>query len=485
MNEPSRGPALDAAEIDDIAARLRAGEFLPDDWRDKLFARQKEAELSYAGKEPRGAVLARTMGVPFQVLKRFGSDSDWSNKLIFGDNLQVLKTLLEMKARGEVRNADGSRGVRLCYIDPPFATKREFRGKRGQMAYRDKVAGAEFVEFLRKRLIFIHELLADNGVLYVHLDTNKVHAMKVILDEIFGPHNFRSEIIWKRSSAHSDTKQGRRQFGRIHESILFYTKGSTWPWNPVYTAYDEQHIISSYKHVEEGTKRRYFLGDITGPGGAEKGNPRYEIFGITRYWRFAQPEMERRIASGKVVQPSPGAVPREIRYLDEMEGVSLQDIWTDIVDDDDVEPIDMWMDIKPIGAKAAEREDYPTQKPRELLERIITSSSAEGDLVLDCFAGSGTTAVAAEYLRRRWIAIDCGKLAVYKTQRRLLTMTDGTGRKKRTRQAAAFELCHAGLYDNNLLEQFDFAAFEAFSLDLFGCVQKRQKIAGVAMSGTR
>ncbi len=164
MSEPSTGPGLDDVEIDDIVARLRADEFLPDDWRDKLFARQKEAQLSYAGKEPRGVVLARTMGVPLQVLKRFGSNGDWTNKLIFGDNLQVLKTLLEMKERNELRNADGSPGVRVCYIDPPFATKREFRGKRGQMAYRDKVEGAEFIEFLRKRLIFIHELLAKDGV---------------------------------------------------------------------------------------------------------------------------------------------------------------------------------------------------------------------------------------------------------------------------------------------------------------------------------
>src|SRR5438132_8996612 len=132
-----------------------------------------------------------------------------------------------MKARGERRKADGTRGVRLCYIDPPFATKREFRGKRGQMAYRDKVEGAEFIEFLRKRLIFIHEVLADDGVLYLHLDTKKVHYMKVVLDELFGEAGFHNEIIWKRSDAHSDTIQGAQDYGRIHDTILRYTKGGS------------------------------------------------------------------------------------------------------------------------------------------------------------------------------------------------------------------------------------------------------------------
>jgi hypothetical protein len=484
MSEPTAGPGLDASEIDDVVARLRADEFLPDDWRDRLFARQKEAQLSYAGKEPHGIVLARTMGVPLQTLKRFGSNADWTNKLVFGDNMQVLKTLFEMKGRGELRNGDESPGVRLCYIDPPFATKREFRGKRGQMAYRDKVEGAEFIEFLRKRLIFVYELLAEDGALYVHLDTNKVHAMKVVLDEIFGPNNFRSEIIWKRSSAHSDTKQGRRQHGRIHESILFYSKGPVWPWSTVYTEYDEQYLDAFYTFVEPETSRRYRLGDLTAakPGGDTSfvwhGRKPYK----GRYWAYSRENLEQMLADGRIHFPEKAdGTPSYKRYLDEMEGVSLQDIWDDIDDEETGDPSlpDMWTDIKPAGG------DYPTQKPLELLERIVTSSSREGDIVLDCFAGSGTTALAAERLGRRWIAVDCGKLAVYKTQQRLLTMTEGEGRKKRRRHAKAFELCHAGLYDNVLLEQFDFAAFEAFALDLFGCIARRQTIAGVPMSGTR
>ena len=321
----SEAGGLTRTEIEAITARLEAGQYLDDHYRSKLFRQPKEAELVYAAKEGRSSVLSRTMAVPLQVLKRFGgAEAGWANKLVFGDNLQVLKTLLELKERGELRNADGTPGVRLCYIDPPFATKREFRTSKGQLAYRDKVEGAEFVEFLRKRLVFIHELLADDGVLYLHLDTNKVHYMKVLLDEIFGPQNFRTEIIWKRSSAHSDTKQGRAQHGRIHDTILFYSKGASWRWKPVFTPYEQEHIDSSYNNIDEATGRRYFLGDVTAPGGASKGNPHYEIFGITRFWRFARSEMERLIDEGVVVQPSPGAVPRQKRYLDEMPGVPLQ-----------------------------------------------------------------------------------------------------------------------------------------------------------------
>jgi hypothetical protein len=147
---------LSDAEIEAIATRLKAGQFLDDHLRGRLFREAKEAELNYAGKKSRGSILAETMAVPLQSLKRFGEPNGaWVNKLVFGDNHQVLKTLLEMKERGELRNADGTDGVRLCYIDPPFATKREFRTTKGQVAYRDKVEGAEFTEFLRRRLVFI------------------------------------------------------------------------------------------------------------------------------------------------------------------------------------------------------------------------------------------------------------------------------------------------------------------------------------------
>jgi len=457
---------LSDAEIEAIVARVRSGEPLDERYRASLFHATREAELAYSGKESRGSVLAGAMAVPLQTQKRFGDQgSDWIDKLVFGDNLQVLKTLLEHKDRGLLRNADGSSGARLVYIDPPFATKREFRGKRGALAYRDKVEGTEFIEYLRKRLVLIHELLADDGSLYLHLDTNKVHYLKVVLDEIFGPQNFRSEIVWKRSSAHSDTKQGRSQHGRIHDTILWYTKSSQWVWNPQYTPYDQEYIDDFYRHVEEGTGRRYRLGDLTAPGGANKGNPRYELMGVTRYWRYSEKEMARLVEEGRVVQTAPGAVPAYKRYLDEMPGVSLQDLWTD---------------IKPIGAQASERQGYPTQKPVELLDRIIKSSTNEGDLVVDCFVGSGTSLVSAAKLERRWIGVDCGKLAIYTAQRRLLGLA-----ASEPNADAAFEICYAGLYDNELLEQLSFDDFRAFTLDLFDCRPGAFEINGVPMAGKR
>lgn len=464
-------PALSEYEIEAIADRLRKGDFLADHWRHRLFRQPKEAELGYAGKQTRSAILAETMAVPFQALKRFGSDdeSGWTNKLIFGDNLQVLKRLLEMKERDVLLNADGTSGVRLCYIDPPFATKREFRGSRNQLAYRDKVEGTEFLEFLRKRLVFIHELLADDGVLYVHLDQRKLHYTKVLLDEIFGEQNFRTEIVWKRGSAHSDATQGYRQHGRIHETILFYTKTGLWPWKQLYTEYDRDYVERDYRRVDENG-RRYRIDNLQAPGGAAKGNPRYEVMGVTRYWRYTKEKMDQLIAEGRVIQTSPGAVPQYKRYLDEMPGVPIQDVWTD---------------IRGVNNRSKEALGFPTQKPEALLERVIESTSKAGDLVLDCFAGSGTTAVVAEKLGRRWIAVDCGKLAVYTTQRRLLTLAEGNGKRSALPSLQPFELCSAGLYDNTLLEDLPFEKYKAFVLELFGCRPGAHKLGGVPMVGTR
>jgi DNA methylase len=234
MAKSNNPVSLTDDQIDALGERLRRGEYLDDYLRTRLFRQGKEYELEYAAKTSRSRILSDTMAVPLQPLKQFGvAGSAWSNKLIFGDNLQVLKTLMEMRSRGELLNADGSEGIRLAYLDPPFATLREFRGSRNQRAYRDKIDGAAFVEFLRKRLVFISELLADDGTLYLHLDTKKVHYMKVVLDELLGEGNFRNEIVWKRADAHSDARgQGGTDFGRIHDVILRYTKGEKPLFNP-------------------------------------------------------------------------------------------------------------------------------------------------------------------------------------------------------------------------------------------------------------
>lgn len=359
------------------------------------------------------------------------------NQLYYGDNLRVL--------REEI--ADES--VDLVYLDPPFNSAanynvlfREASGEQSaaqimafedtwhwthesEAAYQELVTEAperlaRLVEAMRQmlgtsdmmaylvmmapRLLELHRVLKPTGSIYLHCDPTASHYLKLLLDGVFGIEQFRTEIIWKRSSAHSDTKQGRQQHGRIHDTIFFYTKGDSWTWNPIYTPYDPEYIEQFYRYVEPNTGRKYRLGDLTGPGGAAKKNPSYEVMGVTRYWRYSKERMEELIRQGRIIQTRPGTVPAYKRYLDEMPGVPLQDLW---------------MDINPIAAQAAERLGYPTQKPEALLERIINASSNEGDVVLDPFCGCGTTINVAERLKRRWIGIDVTHLAVALIQNRL------------------------------------------------------------------
>lgn len=250
---------------------------------------------------------------------------------------------------------------------------------------------AAYIAFMAVRLIECHRVLRDTGSIYVHCDDHANSYLRMLMDAVFGSQNCRSKIRWKRTSAHSDTRQGRRQHGRILDTLLFYSKSDQWTWNPTYTDYDSEYVRKNYRHIEPKTNRRYRLDNLTGPGGAEKGNPRYEVMGVTRYWRYRKERMQELIDEGRIVQTKPGAVPAYKRYLDEMPGVPLQDLWTD---------------IGPLASQSSERTGYATQKPLELYERMITTSSDPGDVVLDIFAGCATTAVAAERLGRKWIACD-------------------------------------------------------------------------------
>ncbi len=352
-----------------------------------------------------------------------------SNSLYYGDNLDILRRYAQDES------AD------LIYLDPPFNSNQTynilFQEKDGtQSASQIKAFGdtwhwdetaarsyeetveagdqvAEAMQAFRKllgtndmlaymsmmapRLVELRRVLKPTGSLYLHCDPTASHYLKLLMDAVFGTANFRTEIIWKRTSAHSDTKQGRQQHGRIHDVLLFYTKTDDWNWNPVYTKYDREYVENFYRFVEPGTGRKYRKGDLTGPGGAAKGNPQYEVMGVTRYWRYSKERMQELIRQGRIIQTKPGSVPAYKRYLDEMPGVPLQDLWGD---------------IRPIGSQAAERLGYPTQKPVALLERIIQASSNEGDVVLDPFCGCGTTIAAAQKLDRRWIGIDITQLAI-------------------------------------------------------------------------
>jgi DNA modification methylase len=410
MEEADMGP-LSKEEIADILSRLEAGEYLPDYLRPRLFRQPREYELAYAAKEPKSEILSNTMAVPLQTVKRFGDAADSTNKLIFGDNLQVLKELLEMKNRGDLANADGSPGVRLCYIDPPFATRQEHTGSQGQRAYKDRVVGAEFVEFLRKRLVFIRELLSADGSLYVHLDEKKSHYVKVVLDEVFGEECFEREIVWRIGWV-SGYKTKAENWIRNHDVILYYRRSKSSK---------EKIFNKEYLPYPEGYVRR----DGKPPTG--------QGFPVEDTWNCSEADR-----------------------LDSIQIVSF----------------------------SGEKTGYPTQKNTNLLERIIKTSSNEGDLVLDCFLGSGTTAVAAERLGRRWIGIDSGKFAIYTAQHRLLSEA-GNGGQDPGLSTTSFEVCAAGLYDNALLEQLDFAEYEAFAVELFGARKQPHDVGGIPMTGSR
>jgi 16S rRNA G966 N2-methylase RsmD len=456
---------------DHVIELLRAGHELDPEWHRILFPPGKrEYELVYAGKEREEDILADTMAVPLQPVRTFGRNGDdWHNMLIFGDNLQVSKTLLEMKKRDELINADGKPGVRLVYIDPPFATMQDFAGSQEQKAYQDKVAGAEFLEFLRRRLIFLRELMAQDGAIYVHLDNRRAHYLKVIMDEVFGEHNFRNAIVWKRSDAHSDVAQGATHLGRVFDTIFYYVRSDQVKVNAIYTPLPQTTIDKWYRHVEEGTNRRYNMGDTSGPGGAKKGNPYFDWKGVKRYWRFSPERMKELEAEGKLAYTSSGIAYIK-RYLDESKGVPIQDWWDDI-------PM-----IRGIHQNG-EGLSYPTQKPEQLLERIIQSSSNPGDLVLDAFAGSGTTPAVAERLGRRWIAIDCGKLAIYTIQKRMLDLRQETGNRGAGLKAKPFSLYNAGLYDFSKLRELPWKDWRFFALNLFQCKDDPHRIAGIELDG--
>jgi DNA modification methylase len=307
-----------------------------------------------------------------------------TNVIYCGDNVEVLPKYIDPDS------------VDLIYIDPPFNTSRKYEVFWGEAverrAFDDRYGNAmAYLEWMRPRLAQLYRVLKSTGSFYYHCDWHASHYIKVELDRVFGANNFVNEIIWKRQTAHSDYRQGSKHAGRLHDTILFYAKGPGYTWNPQYQPYDQTYIESFYRYVEPETGRRYRLDNLAGPGGAAKGNPRYEFLGVTRYWRYSRENMEQLYKEGRIVQTKPGAVPAYKRYLDEMPGIPLQSLW---------------LDILPIQSQSKERLGYPTQKPLALLERIVAASSNEGDLVLDAFCGCGTTLEAAAKLKRRWIGID-------------------------------------------------------------------------------
>lgn len=397
-------------------------------------------ELRWTGKRP----YRSTQYYPAQLKERYGEEKDgWINKIFWGDNLQVMSHMLK-EYRGQVQ---------MIYIDPPFDSKAQYKKtikvksndvSNDMMSFEEKQyndiwTNDTYLQFMYERIILLRELLSENGSIWVHCDMSKGHYLKVILDEVFGQDNFVNQITWKRTFAHGDMGQGAKHLGRISDYILVYKKSETVKLNSVYSPYEQEYIEKVYKYQDEDG-RRWQSVSLTGPGGAAKGNPFYEFLGVSRYWQYSQENMQKLYEEGKIYQSKPGAVPRRKMYLDEAKGVPLQDIWTDIV---------------PVQGAAGENENYPTQKPISLLERILDVATDFGDLVFDCFMGSGTTQAVAMMKHRRFIGADINLGAIQITTKRLVNILDTN--KRENISTSGFEVYNVNNYDffRNPLEARD------------------------------
>lgn len=348
------------------------------------------------------------------------------NRLIWtNDNLIALRSLLDEK--DPVTRDWRYRGkVDLVYIDPPFMVNSDFRADNAIDIQLDEDGGVQatkepslveiiaykdtwrdgldsFLTTLRDRLALLKQLLAPTGSIYVHLDWHAAHYVKVVMDEVFGYEGFRGEVIWKRTSARSDAEG----LNHVHDIILSYGASATTFWSPIYDPLSTSYIRSHYTFKDDASGRRYRLDNLTSPN--PRPNMTYAWKGYTpppNGWRYEKSRMAELDEAGLIHYPEKGGRLAFKRFLDD-DGMPAQSIWTE---------------ISPVNSQAAERLGYPTQKPVALLERIISASCPPGGLVLDCYAGSGTTAEAAERLGRRWIAVDIGKFAVHLARKRLIQL---------------------------------------------------------------
>ncbi len=349
--------------------------------------------LSYPGKRSEQEILVAA-ATPVRTLLETSHSGLSANRLYFGDNLPLLRSLLgDSSVRGQVR---------LVYIDPPFATKALFQSRSQVDAYHDLLAGANYLESLRERLILLRELLAEDGSIYVHLDDNMAFHAKVIMDEIFGRGNFRNWITRKKCNPKNYT---RKAYGNVADYILFYTKTGSYVWNRPVESWTPERAAKEYQYVEEATGRRYKKVPLHAPGvrNGETGKPWRGLNPPPgKHWQFPPKTLDELDARGETYW-SPNGNPRRKVYLDESPGVPVQDIWLEFRDAHN-------QNVRISG--------YPTEKNPALLDRIIRASSNAGDLVLDCFSGSGTTLAVASQLGRRWIGIDNSPEAIATTLRR-------------------------------------------------------------------
>ena len=334
--------------------------------------------LTYPGKRPADAILATAPGV-FESVR--GNDGSGRKRLYFGENLAALSAL--------ARDPGVCGKVKLVYIDPPFATQTVFHSRKLVHAYEDVFECAEYLEFMRERLILLHQIMAEDGSIYVHLDAKMVFHVKLIMDEVFGPKNFRNCVTRKKSNPKNYT---RKQFGNVSDYLLFYTTSDRYVWNRQVEPWTEERA-KEYQYVDSATGRRFMKVPVHAPGhrNGETGKPwRGMMPPPGKHWQFSPSALDELDARGEIYWSKNGN-PRRKVYLDQSEGISVQDIW---------------LDYRDAQNQMVHISGYPTEKNSGLLRRIIEASSNPGDLVLDCFAGSGTALVVADLLGRDWIGVD-------------------------------------------------------------------------------
>lgn len=346
--------------------------------------------LSYAGKRTPEEILSTP---PSRTVPIGSNYASYRNRLYFGDNLGILSHLLS--------DSSICGKVTLIYIDPPFSTQSLFMSRKLKHAYDDTLEGAQYVEFLRQRLYLLKELMAPEGSIYLHLDEKMVFHMKLVMDEVFGTDNYRNCIVRKKCNPKNYT---RKTYGNIADFILFYAKSDKYVWNRPLESWTEERA-KEYQYIEPETGRRFMKVPLHAPGvrNGETGKPwRGMLPPPGKHWQYPPSKLDEMDARGEIYWSANGN-PRRKVYLDESPGVGVQDIWLDFKDAHN-------QNIKITG--------YPTEKNPDLLKRIIEASSNPGDLVLDCFSGSGTTLAVAAELQRHWIGVDKSVEAIKTTLER-------------------------------------------------------------------
>ena len=356
--------------------------------------------ITYEGKKTSKEILSKTLRAKLRTLSGNGA----KNKLVHGDNISVLKNLA----------GDYAGKIDLVYIDPPFSTNGHFKigkerantissSKNDVIAYSDVIVGSEFLEFLRERLIFLRELLSEQGSIYLHIDYKIGHYVKLIMDEVFGRQNFRNDITRIKCNPKNFH---RKAYGNIKDMILFYSKSADPIWNDSRVPFSEKDKERLFRKVDENM-RPYATVPLHAPGETSNGNTGKDWKGMKppkgRHWRSA-PEVLDELDEQGLIEWSANGVPRKKIFFDEREGKKTQDIWE---------------------FKDPQYPAYPTEKSLDLLKFIVEASSREGSIVLDCFCGSGTALVAAQSLNRNWIGIDRSESAIEVAQSRLDELSTG------------------------------------------------------------